>query len=167
MVEESGPSAVAPYPLAVIMERVRYADRWGTEKWEAKGVLRDPLPPGSGERLIVARENLTQLLFPGFLVRLLRTEAEGYYLNITSPEPKVFVLWRMQEEVARPQLLTVSYNEGTRWSEAGENVDGVAMPRDWLPWLADYVALHYRPEPRKKTRYASSKDKGVASRRDG
>ncbi|HXF66489.1 MAG TPA: DUF3305 domain-containing protein [Burkholderiales bacterium] len=167
MMEVSGPSAVAPYPVAVIMERVRYADRWAAERWEAKGIVRDPLPPGSEERLIVAREDLTQVLFPGFLVRLHRTEAEGYYLNITSPEPKVFVLWRMHENVARPQLLTVSYHEGARWTEGGENVDGVALPQDWLPWLAEYVAAYYRPEPKKKPRYASSRDKGVASRRDG
>jgi hypothetical protein len=31
--------------------------------------------------------------------------------------------------------------------------------------MAGYVAEHYQPEPRKKPRYASSRDKGVASRR--
>jgi hypothetical protein len=36
-----------------------------------------------------------------------------------------------------------------------------------LPWIAEFGALHYKPEPKKKVRYASSKDKGVASRRGG
>jgi hypothetical protein len=71
----------------------------------------------------------------------------------------------MREEIARPELLTVSYNEGTRWADSGENVDGVALPADLIPWMAGYVTEHYQPEPRKKPRYASSKDKGVASRR--
>ena len=31
--------------------------------------------------------------------------------------------------------------------------------------LDAFVAEHYRPEPKKRVRYASSKDKGVASRR--
>jgi len=154
-----------PYSVAVIMERVRLNNRWATEKWEAKGVVLDAQQQGSHERVIVDEENLMQVLFPLMKLKLERAEAEGYYLNITSPQPKVFVLWRMREEIARPELLSVSYNEGTRWSDSGENVDGVALPADLIPWMAGYVTEHYQPEPRKKPRYASSKDKGVASRR--
>ena len=154
-----------PYSVAVIMERVRLVNRWATEKWEAKGVVLDLQQEGSGERVIVDGETVTQVLFPAMKLRLERAEAEGYYLNITSPQPMVFVLWRMRDEVARPELLTVSYNEGTRWADSGENVDGVALPADLLPWMAEFAAEHYQPEPKKKPRYASSKDKGVASRR--
>jgi len=157
--------SICPYSVAVIMERVRLNNRWATERWEAKGVVLDAQQQGSHERVIVDEENLTQVLFPSMKIKLERAEAEGYYLNITSPQPKVFVLWRMRDEVARPELLTVSYNEGTRWADSGENVDGVALPADLLPWMAEFAAEHYQPEPKKKPRYASSKDKGVASRR--
>lgn len=157
--------SICPYSVAVIMERVRLNNRWATEKWEAKGVVLDAQQQGTHEQVIVDGENLTQVLFPSLKLKLERAEAEGYYLNITSPQPKVFVLWRMRDAVARPELLTVSYNEGTRWADSGENVDGVALPADLIPWMAGYVAEHYQPEPRKKPRYASSKDKGVASRR--
>ena len=167
MAERTGPSPIAPYPVAVIMERVKLANRWATERWETKGVMRDIAPPGSGERIILSDENTTQILFPGLTLRLHLDEAEGYYLNITSPQPKVFVLWRLREEVARPELLTVSYHEGARWMDAEESVDGVALPPDLLQWIGEFVAEHYQPEPRKKVRYASSKDKGVASRRGG
>ncbi len=167
MPERTGPSPIAPYPIAVIMERVKLANRWATERWETKGVMRDIAPPGSGERVILSDENTTQMLFPGLRLRLHLDEAEGYYLNITSPQPKVFVLWRMRDEIARPELLTVSYHEGARWMDAEETVDGVALPPDLLQWIGEFVAEHYQPEPRKKVRYASSKDKGVASRRGG
>lgn len=165
--DATSPSRVAPYPIAVIMERVRLANRWATERWEAKGVVRDVMPPGSGERVIVSDERITQIVFPGFVLKLHPDEAEGYLYNITSPEPKVFVMWRMRDDVARPELLTVSYHEGARWMDTDENVGGVALPPDLLPWIAEFAALHYKPEPKKKVRYASSKDKGVASRRGG
>jgi hypothetical protein len=165
--DATSPSRVAPYPIAVIMERVRLANRWATERWEAKGVVRDVMPPGSGERVIVSDERITQIVFPGFVLKLHPDEAEGYLYNITSPEPKVFVMWRMRDDVARPELLTVSYHEGARWMDTDENVGGVALPPDLLPWIAEFAALHYKPEPKKKVRYASSKDKGVASHRDG
>ena len=165
--EAAPPNGIAPYPIAVIMERVRLANRWDTERWEAKGVVRDVTPPGSRERIIVNDERITQILYPGFVLKLHPDEAEGYLYNVTSPEPKVFVMWRMRDDLARPESLTVSYHEGARWMDAEETVGGVALPPDLVPWIAEYATAHYKPEPRKKVRYASSKDKGVASRRGG
>lgn len=149
------------------MECVRLQDQWATEKWEAKAVVRDALPPGATEQVIMDDGQTKQVLFPGVPLRLDALEAEGYLLNLTSPEPRVFVLWRADDGIARPERLTVSYNEGTRWADSDENVDSVPLPDDLFSWIAEYAAAHYRPEPKKKPRYASSKDKGVASRRDG
>jgi hypothetical protein len=146
--------------LAVIMERTTLDNRWITERWEARGVLCDEAPPGTPHRVIVQHDKFTQLLFPGQRLALHREEGEGYYMNITSPQPKVFVLWRMHEEIARPDLLTVSYHEGARWMDSDENVDGVALPPELLPWIVEFLEQHYRPEPPKPKRYASSKDKG-------
>ena len=168
MAENSSPNPVAPYPVAVIMERVKLANRWATERWEVKGVVRDTSPPGSGERVIVSDERVTQILFPGFMIKLYRDEAEGYIFNITSPQPKVFVMWRAGEDgIARPESLSVSYHEGARWMDAEETVGGVALPPDLLAWIGEFGAAHYQEEPKKKKRYASSKDKGVGSHRDG
>lgn len=150
--------------VAVIMERVALANRWVSEKWEAKGVVRDTSLPGSSQRVIVQGENFTQILFPGHVIRLHRDEAEGYYLNVTSPQPKVFVLWRMCDDIARPALLTVSYHEGARWMDSDETVDGVPLPVELLPWIVEFVEQHYRPEPSKPKRYASNKDKGRMGR---
>ena len=54
--------------------------------------------------------------------------------------------------------------EGTRWADSGEQVDGVALPVDLMPWMAQFVEAHYRPEPPKKKRYASSRDRGRMGR---
>ena len=154
----------AVYPIAVIMERIKLASPWLALRWEAKGVVRDIFPAGSGERVIVRDEQQLQVLFPGFELRLMRDEAEGYYLNVTSPEPKVFVLWRLHDGTARPAFITVSYNEGTRWADSGESVDGVPLPPELLPWVGEFVEQNYKPEPPKPRRYASSKD-GVLGKR--
>ena len=162
------PSGVtaANYPVAVIMERVALTSRWQSEQWQAGSVVPDTQTAGSSERTIVQQEKLTQVLFPGHRLSLFPDEAEGYYLNITSPEPKVFVLWRMNEDVARPERLTVSYHEGARWMDSDERVDGVALPAELLPWIGEFVAQHYKPEPPKKKRYASSRDKGRMGRHE-
>jgi Protein of unknown function (DUF3305) len=153
------------FRLAVIMERLHGADRWATERWEAKGIVPDVPAADKTHRIIYADERTEQTLFQGLVLRLEPREAEGYYVNITSTQPKVFVMWRMDGEIARPVYITASYLEGVGWVDSGENVDSVALPEDLLPHIAEFVAEHYRPEPKKEPRYASSKDKGVASRR--
>jgi hypothetical protein len=153
------------FALAVVMQRTVLDNRWASEQWEAKGVVRDSAESGEAPRVLVERDNITQMLFGGYRLQLARDEAEGYYLNLTSPEPKVFVLWRTDEHgFARPDRITVSYGEGTRWADSGEQVDGVAIPAELLPWMAAFVDEHYRPEPPKKKRYASSKDRGRMGR---
>lgn len=152
-------------PVAVIMERIALENRWISERWEAKGVVRDDAPVGTPSRVIVETPERRQVLFPGSEIKLQRHEAEGYYLNITSPQPKVFVLWRMKEDgTPRPEMLTVSYNEGTRWADSGEQVDGVALPPELLGWIAEFVETHYEPEPPKRKRYATNRDRGRMGR---
>jgi hypothetical protein len=154
-------------PVAVIMEcRTLAGNRWQTEQWEAKGVMCDAAPAASSGQVIVRNADLTQLLFPGHQIHLYRDEAEGYLFNITSPEPKVFVLWRMHDEVARPERVTVSYHEGARWMDSDEKVDGVPLPAELVPWIRGFAEQHYKPEPKKKKRYASNKDKGRMGRID-
>ena len=154
----------ATYPIAVVMERTKLASPWQSYCWEARGVVRDIFPPGTSERVMQQDEQRWQILYPGLELKLMLDEAEGYYLNLTSPEPKVFVLWRFADEIARPQFATVSYHEGARWMDSSENVDGVPMPVELLPWVGEFVERHYRPEPEKKKRYASNKDSGRMGR---
>ena len=148
------------WPAAVIMERRVIVNRWANERWETRGIVRDTEASGTSPRVIVQTDKLTQTLHPGHMIRLYRDEAEGYYYNISSPEPKVFVLWRMEDKVAQPKFLSVSYHEGSRWLDSGENVDGVPLPPELAPWMAEFVALHYQPEEKKPRKYASNKDKG-------
>jgi hypothetical protein len=100
-------------PVAVIIQRTALDNPWVSEKWEAHGIVYDERPAGGG-RAPHHRgpRDVPQVLYPGFRLRLQRDEAEGYYLNMTSPAPKVSVLWRWQDGRPRPALVTVSYGEG-------------------------------------------------------
>lgn len=141
------------FSVAVVMERVALANRWQSERWQLAGVL--PLDGGESDepRVLIEREGLLQRLHPGFAVRIHADEAEGYYLNVTSPEPRLFVMWRMSEDGADalPHSVTLSYNEAARWMDAQEKVDGVPMPEHILAALAAWVEANYRP-PEKKSR---------------
>ena len=63
-------------------------------------------------------------------------------------------MWRLEEgdEVPRPAVVTVSYNEAGRMLDAGDHVDNVPMPDDLKSALLAYTNAHYKPEPKKKVR---------------
>lgn len=129
------------------MERVKLTGRWQGEKWEAIGVI--PFAPGSDARTLLCDAAREQLLFPGLSITLYRDECEGYLANLTGAHPKAFVAWRLEEEVAKPWLVTVSYNEAARLMDGGEQVDGVPMPAEIAEWMAPFVQQNYRPPPEK------------------
>ena len=152
---------VTRIPVDVVMERVPLHNRWVSEKWQPAAVIAAGGPgsatiePGAPE-LINDTSQGTQWRFPRCSVELHPTEAEGYYLNLSTDQPHAFVMWRMfddgVEPRARPVVVTLSYNEAARMMDGGEQVDSVALAPMLHAMLAPYVQEHYKPEPRKKVR---------------
>jgi hypothetical protein len=144
-------------PVDVIMERVPLANRWVSERWQPAAVV--PVEASSDGSTSCERlepdAQVARWRCGGCEIELHRSEAEGYYLNLTAPDPKVFVLWRMFEDgepPARPVVVTVSYNEAGRFLDGGEQVDGVPLPESIARWMRPFIAEHYKPEPRRKVR---------------
>ena len=151
------------FSVDILLERVPIVNRWADEQWRPAAVV--PIgrvapdaavaAPGVPERVADGPAGTTWR-FPGCAIELHPTEAEGYFLNITSDTPLVFVMWRAAEDgfepAARVQMVTVSYNQAGRIMDGGERVDPVPMPETILAWMRPYVAEHYKPEPRRKVR---------------
>jgi hypothetical protein len=136
------------FPIAVVMQRRAVQNRWVDCIWEPWGVLPDH--EHGAPRQLVAEGELLQWLHPGFTLMLHKDEAEGYYLNVSSSAPSVFVLWRMDGDRALPLDVTVSSDEAGRWLDGGHSVDRVAMPPEIFAWVGEYVEANYRPQPKKR-----------------
>ncbi|NJN40095.1 MAG: DUF3305 domain-containing protein [Gammaproteobacteria bacterium] len=136
--------------VAVVMERREIDNKWATEEWVAVAVIPDT---GSGGPSLIAEDRgRARWLHPGYDVTLRRDEAEGYFLNVTTDEPRFFVMWQMEADQAVPHVVSASYNEASTWMDAGDQVDPVPIPPELLLWLGDYVRDNYRPEPKKRIR---------------
>lgn len=137
------------FPVAVVMQRRALQSRWADCAWEPRSVI-----PGHAEpaqpRPLAEDGSVTQWLHPGFQLVLHKDEAEGYYLNCSAPNPRVFVLWRMEEDRALPLDVTVSSDEAGRWLDGGHSVDGVDMTPEIFTWVGEYVEKNYKPEPKKR-----------------
>lgn len=130
------------------MQRRPAQSRWADVVWEPHGVV--PGHEGEAKRLIVDRDGVAQWLHGGFEIELHRDEGEGYYLNLTAPDPRVFILWRMEGEEGLPIFVTVSSEEAGRWMDGGHSVDSVKMPREVFAWVGEWVEKNYKPKPFEK-----------------
>ena len=144
--------------VAVLMRRepVRGAmARWQPWRWVLAEVV--PHEPGFGRepRCLRTDEHEALWLYPGWTVELFTDDAEGYWLNATSPTPAYFVLWRMSEPedgseaVAVPHAVSLSYHDAGRWLDAQETVETSPAPPEVAAWILDFACLLYTsPSPR-------------------
>jgi Protein of unknown function (DUF3305) len=151
------------WKVAVVMQRrpTRHK-QFQLEHWEAIRVHAleelDDAP-----RRIHAADGVEEWLYPNLQLVLRRDEAEGYYLNVSTGDPRVFVKWRMHGELAVPEEVSASYNDASTWMDAGESVDPAPMPAALSAWVGEFVQQNYRPEPRKRKRpqsFLHPKDRG-------
>lgn len=145
-------------PVAVVMERRTLANRWQSFAWQLAQVVPDA-PLGMANVAAPVPEALPgdRWLHRGFTLQLFTDEGEGYWLNLTSGSPVIFVMWRLEDDLAVPKIVTVSYNEAGRMLDGGEQVENVPLPAELAGWLADFTRAHYRPEPKKRARPPSFK----------
>lgn len=145
--------------VGVVMQRTPLANRWQPYRWRPLEIVDSPMLVQGGARCLRDDVSDTRWLFPGFDIKLFSDEGEGYFLNISAPTPCWFVMWRIEErdgiEVAIPKSVTLSYNEAARLMDGGEQVDTIAASGDITACMAQFVAEHYKPEPKRKRKKPS------------
>lgn len=146
------------FDVAVVMRRERINNRWQPWRWSLADVVPHEPAFGTAPRTLLQGPDEERWLFPGFSVELFRDDAEGYQLNLESPAPCWFVLWRMDEDtgtntpLARPLAVSLSYHEAGRWLDAQETVEQVPAPPEVLDSLRTFAQAHYTPETRRRKR---------------
>ena len=146
--------------VAVVLEREAQPNRWENWRFRIAEVVAQEDAFGDAPRLLRDDCKFARWLYPRFTLELFADEGEGYYLNLTSGVPVWFVMWRVDDDdpsQARPEAVSLSYNEAGRWLDAQERVDNVPLPADLQQWLQAFTDEHYRPEPKRRQRPESFK----------
>lgn len=144
--------------VAVQIERLHRPSAWEEWRFRVAAVDLDEGHLGDAPRQLRDDGRAALFLHPGLEVTLHRDEAEGYYLNASSGAPVWFVMWRIDDDDpsrARPEFVTLSYNEAGRLLDAQERVDNLPLPPGIAALLQAFVDEHYRPEPKQRRRPAS------------
>ena len=144
--------------------------RWADFEWDTASVsVADDYPIERIGPVDCVGGDEAQWRYDGERIELHPSEGEGYWLNLNSPRPCIFVMWRLEEgdQVPRPVVVTVSYNEAGRMLDAGDHVDNVPMPEDLKSSLLAYTNVHYKPEPKKKVKRNDPFKEGAFRREPG
>lgn len=147
--------------VAVLMRREPVQGamaRWQPWRWVLQEVV--PHEPGFGAQPRCLRETDEGAvwLYPDWPVTLYTDDAEGYWLNVTAPEPAFFVMWRMSEPedgsepLAQPQAVSLSYHNAGRWLDAQETVETHPASADVVEWAREFALQHYVPETKRRQR---------------
>ena len=132
--------------------------RWQPWRWVLDDVASHESGFGSEPRCLRQSEHEALWLYPDWPVELFPDDAEGYWLNATSPTPCYFVMWRLidaedgSEPVAVPQAVSLSYHDAGRWLDAQETVDNVPAPTEVVEWMREFAEQHFVPEEKKRQR---------------
>lgn len=142
--------------FCVIMERKTLDNRWVDHQWEAIAVLPADACQATAEALCLVQDAHTeQWLYPALPLGLHGDEVDDYRLNLSAPEPRLFVVTREQDGRPVPIMISLSYGVAARMLDAGETVDGIPLPEALWTWAAQFSEANFRPpEPKKEKRYA-------------
>lgn len=156
------------FSVSVLVEYRKARDnRWEDGHWQVAGVVAGSDAPDAGvqARQLHAATGERQYLYSGLRVRLHRDDAESYYFNLVSDNPRVFVICSQEEgEPPGPFIATLSYGEATSYMETDELVESVDMPAELYRWAERFVLEHYIPEKRRKRKRDNWKASGNGSR---
>jgi hypothetical protein len=132
--------------------------RWQPWRWTLAEVVPHESSFGRQPRCLRESAHEALWLYPDWTVELFTDDAEGYWLNVDSPTPAFFVLWRMNEPkdgadpVAVPQAVSLSYHDAGRWLDAQETVETAPAPAAVVQWVRAFAELHFVPEPKRRQR---------------
>lgn len=142
--------------FCVVMERKALANRWVDHRWEAIAALPAEMHGDIDSPMCLLRDGETeQWLYPALPLSLHGDEVGDYWLNLSAPEPRLFVVTREDADRQAPIMISVSYGVAARMLDAGETVDGILLSQELWNWAARFSEANFRPpEPKKEKRYA-------------
>ena len=166
-------SLTSPVPdsfsLSVLVEyRELHDNRWEEGSWHVAGVVAGNARTDDVEedRVLHTATRGREFLHSGLRLRLYVDDAESYYFNLVSDDPRVFVICTQEDGgPLQPFIATLSYGEATSYMEGDEIVESVAMPPELYRWAERFVLEHYVPEKRRKRKRDNWKEDTRGPRR--
>lgn len=139
-------------PVSVVLQRkLDPGSPWGLPQWSAYAIICEK-QTAAAKMLIHDDGIYVRHLWTGMSVNLYKDGNEGYWYNLLSDKPYLFVVCdgNQGEMDIEPVFVTANQDEATGDMEAERIVLEIAMPQEICDIVERYVVTHYVPEVKKK-----------------
>lgn len=156
-------------PVAVVLQRtVDTMKKWALPQWRVFAVVTgEHLKPSEQPSLIHDDGVHRRYLSGGMTLRLYKDGSEGYWYNLLSDPPHLFVVCdgEQGDDEVQPAFITANQDEANGYMEADRLVLSAPMPARICDILERYVISHYRPVDKKKRKRREWADESIYAKR--
>lgn len=148
--KRQGLSGSDQYPLTVtiVLQKLDRVGQWCLDEWKLQKLILDS---DIDADFPVRPESEALFGWPGYRLRVDAKSCDGYYQNLLSAAPKLFVICRLDERrILQPLLISLDCDEAAAHMEADDTVFSYPMPEPVIDWLKEFVKEFFRPERRLK-----------------
>jgi hypothetical protein len=138
-------TALVRIPVGVVLERRKAKSVWIEFLWRPVSILVGE-PSAEPWTILDAEDEMTLFYAGTAVIELHRTETTNYRENLTSGEPKLWVVFRPVTADPPYDLLAVTADPaaGEAFTDAGGNlVEPVAMPPEIVDVVGQFVHTHH------------------------
>lgn len=141
-------------PVSVVLERTIDPDRkWNLPNWHAYAVVTGKHIQHHEQKVLIHDDGINcRYIWGGLIVHLYKDGNEGYWYNLLSEKPYLFVVCDGDQcdMDIEPAFITANQDEATGYMEVDRLVLSVPMPVEICSILENYVISHYLPQEKKK-----------------
>jgi hypothetical protein len=132
-------------PVSVVMEKRPSSHAWVDYTFDAVGIITSDHLQDQQERRIHEQDGVERFIYSGLSVQLFEDECESYYHNLMSPKPGCYVVAGEadDDEIPKPYLVSLSFDEVHAYLEGDEHVYAVEIPPELYKWTEAFVLTHY------------------------
>lgn len=138
------------WPMTICLRREeRQHGRWLVDRWALAALQSDrEAPPMALEcQQRAADDGCDEYLWRGLSLQLHRDERAAYRFNLSSDDPRLFVVCNEEDQCMRPFVLTASQDLASSYMDGGEeDVFSVSMPHAIQCWIEAFIARHGEPD---------------------
>ncbi len=154
-------AATETLSLGVIIERRELDNPWQDHCWLPVAVIPGVSSPIGKWKKLRHGEDWVHYHAGTLDLELFKKETDGYRVNLSQPQPRVFVVLRPDEEGDReflPFHITACPYEAEGYGESGDEiVEGVPMPDIVIAWIQAFIDTYHVDVPFVKRKFKKHK----------
>lgn len=156
-------------PVAVILERIiDQTKKWVMPQWKCFAIVTGEHLRQTDQKLLIhEEESCSRYYWGGLQLHLYKDGSEGYWYNLLSETPFLFVICdgELGDHSVEPGMVTANQDEATGYMESDRMVLSIPMPVEIRDLLENYVISHYQPEIKKKRKRQNWADNSAYAKR--